>query len=276
MTSEHLPDPFPFPALSSGGRAVLALLVIPVLVYICWIIEVWLLEGSLHLFRTPDPFGIMIYTIVGCILTGIIVPVLLMRRSFASGAVNMYQVGFRAPRRTIVMCTLTVIALCIVFLFLVPDEPARSAMYALCLLYLPTGIATVMVCWALVGTHLQALVRGGGVIISIATSVVITSVLFMLSLHAYSPEFSMQSTAVSAILLGIVTAIIFFAVRDVYAAVIAVTSGTAYLLLGAGFPAAAITGPVLPAASVCALGALIGVHVWLLHRYATVMVVPDR
>ena len=71
------------------------LLVIPLLVYSIWLMEIFLLEGNIRLFSRPDPAGLVIYTLVACVLIGSVVPLFLIRRSFLSGAVNLFQIGFR-------------------------------------------------------------------------------------------------------------------------------------------------------------------------------------
>ena len=87
--------------------ATLRLLVIPFAIYTIWLLETFLLEGSMHLFERFDPPGIFLYTIIACIITGIVAPLLYIRKTFISGAVNMFQIGFRSLRYTFLACVLT-------------------------------------------------------------------------------------------------------------------------------------------------------------------------
>jgi len=80
--------------------------VIPFAIYAAWLLEIFLLEGSIHLFERFDPPGIFLYTIIACIITGIVAPLLYIRNTFISGAVNMFQIGFRSLRYTLLACVL--------------------------------------------------------------------------------------------------------------------------------------------------------------------------
>ncbi|PKL63919.1 MAG: hypothetical protein CVV32_10820 [Methanomicrobiales archaeon HGW-Methanomicrobiales-3] len=257
-------------------QAVIRLLAIPLLVYCAWLAEIFLLEGNRALFLEPATLPLVLYTVIGCILTGMIIPVLILRRSFLSGAVNMFQAGFRSLRRTVLACTLTGAACCLIALLMTPADPSRTALFYLFLLYLPTGIAAAMVCWVLAGTHLQALVRSGGAIASIPTGIVITAILFGLTIRVHTPATGLADPLGTGILLGIGAALFFFAVRDVYATSIVLATGMVLL-----FPARAGTGipeSLLPGVVFCAflaVLALLAIHGYFVRTYTTVIVVPD-
>ena len=92
--------------VSPSQSATLRLLVIPCAIYTAWLLEIFLLEGSMQTFEHVDPLGILLYTIIACIFTGIVAPLLWIRNTFISGAVNMFQIGFRSLRRTFLACIL--------------------------------------------------------------------------------------------------------------------------------------------------------------------------
>jgi hypothetical protein len=272
MTGLNTADLINLPPLSASRQAVIRLLVVPFLLYAVWLIEVFLLEGRPALFRVPDPGPLLVYTVTGCIMIGIVAPVLLIRRSFVSGAVNMFQIGFRSLRRTIAVCTITGIFCYLAVLLVTPSGPARTAVFGTFLLYLPTAVAAVMICWVLIGTHLQALVRDGGAIVSIPTGVVVTSILFGIASRVHTPGPGIEDPLVPPILLGIIAALFFFAVRDVYATVFVVTTGMAIQ-----FPRIVDTSfmPGVALSVFLAFGALLAVHAYFSRNYATVIVVPD-
>jgi hypothetical protein len=277
MTSRKNTAPPALAAPTALQQAILRLLIIPLLVFIAWLTEMFLLEGSRALFRTPDPLPLLFYTIVGCVLIGTIIPVFLIRRSFASGAVNMNQIGFRSLRRTVIFSLITAAICYFCMVFLIPAGIPRSAVPDLFLLYLPTGIASVMICWVLIGTHLQALVRSGGALISIPVGIVITGIIFGMTVLVQTPSESQPGPVGSAILLGMITAMFFFAVRDVYATVMVVTTGMV-ILLGGRIDPALLSGP-LPGVTISgllALAVLFLVHAYFSRNYATVLVVADQ
>jgi hypothetical protein len=182
-----------------------------------WLLETFLLEGSMHLFERFDPPGIFLYTIIVCIISGMIAPLLCIRNTFISGAVNMFQIGFRSLRRTLLASVLTgSIGYGAVILFN-PFGTDRFAFAHAFMLFLPGAIASVMICWVLIGTHVQAYVRSGGAIISISVGIVVTAVLSGITTFAYFPAVLQQEVFFSSVIIGIIAAVFFFAVRDVYA-----------------------------------------------------------
>jgi hypothetical protein len=232
-----------------------------------------LLEGNVRLFSRPDSAGLVIYTLVACILIGSVVPLFLIRRSFLSGAVNLFQIGFRSAQRTVLACALTLAICSVAFVLFSPPGMDRQSFFRVFLLLLPSGIASAMVCWVLVGTHVQALVRGGGALASICAGVVVTTILFGIVPVVQTPGVLPQEMTLWNIGSGIIAALFFFSVRDVYA-----TSIVATVLMV--FPMTAGTGiaytgyamaPVLFSAAI-SLGTLVGIHWYLSRNFATIAI----
>lgn len=252
---------------------VIRLLLIPFLVYLAWLIEVFLLAGNDHVLEHPEPGGIALYTVVGCILTGMVIPVILLRKAFPSGAVNMFQAGFRTIRRTIPVCSVTAAVIFGMILLMNPFGADRTAFANAFILLLPTAAASVMVCWVLIGTHLQALVRGGGAVVSIPVGVVMTGLLFAVSTLAMNPLAGRDGSFVWPLCSGMGAALFFFAVRDVYATTIMVTGFSVFSRAGMPVPPYLHgLSPLVYASSILALAALVSIHVWLSVNYATTLV----
>lgn len=262
-----------YPYMSSPRNAITRLLLIPFLVYLVWALEIFLFGGHLQLFQQPGPLALLLYTLITCILVGIIVPVVLMQRTFMSGAVNMFQFGFRSIRRTTLAVALTSLVVFTAIALQNPFGTDRSLFAVAFLLLLPTGIASVMVCWVLVGTHLQALVRDGGALMSISAGVVVTAILFGLSSLVLYPGTLSQKTLFWYILAGILAAIFFFSVRDIWAASVAVTGELVYLLAGQ-FDTALLrlSSPFITLAAVITVVGLAAIHWYLSRNYVTIPV----
>jgi hypothetical protein len=263
--------------VSNPYSPAIRLLLIPFLVYLAWLLETFLLAGNTRLLEHPEPAGIAVYTIIGCVLTGIIIPILCIRKAFTSGAVNMFQIGFRSVHRTILACSLTAaIGFCSI-LFLNPFGTDRLAFANAFLLLLPTAIASVMICWVLAGTHVQAFVRTGGAAISITVGVVVTSLLFSSATLALNPSVRQEGSLFWPVCIGIGTALFFFAVRDIYATVI-VVAGSGVFTRAALFDPASLhaTPPGIYVMSLFALVVLIVIHLYLSRNYATILVPADR
>jgi hypothetical protein len=264
------PEPAPGPYAPA-----LRLLAIPFLVCIAWLIETWLLAGNTRLLGDPEPAGIVLYTGAGCIFTGMVIPLILLRKAFVTGSVNMFQIGFRTVQRTLLAAAVTTaIGLVLIALFNpLPDRPAFAGAF---LLILPTAIASVMVCWVLAGTHVQAFVRAGGAPLSIATGVVITGLLFAASTVALDPAVRHEGALFWPVCTGMGAALFFFAVRDVYATTI-VVAGCGVFLHAAAFPPALLQDIPVAAGGMALLttGVLLAIHLFLFRNYRTILV-PER
>jgi hypothetical protein len=257
--------------------AVIRLLLIPLLVYCAWCVETFLLSGYNHLVTHPDPKGLIIYTVIGCIITGMIIPVICIRRAFVTGAVNMFQIGFRSARRTVVACSLTSIPGYIAISVANPFGADKPAFLYAFLLLLPTAIAAVMICWVLIGTHVQAFVRGGGAPLSIAVGIVVTSLLFGITSLARGTAGPGQDALFWPVCTGLVAALFFFAVRDMYATAIVVAEGLVFLSAGSINPLWLHNSqPIILESALSAGTVLIGIHWYLSRNYATILIPVKR
>jgi hypothetical protein len=260
----------PSPALRT---ATIRLLVIPVLVYTAWMLETFLLEGSINLFMRVDSTGIFLYTLIACILTGMVIPLLCIRKTFISGAVNMFQIGFRSLRRTLLACVLTcTIGYGLVILFN-PFGTDRFVFVNAFLLLVPGTIASVMICWVLVGTHVQAFVRSGGAILSLSAGIVVTAMLFGMTTFACFPAFLQQDALFSSVCIGIIAGLFFFAVRDVYATSFVVGGCSVFTLADRITPA--YVNAIIPSVWISAglaICTLIGIHLYLSRNFTTIRI----
>ena len=256
------------PASRSG---LLRLLVIPFAIYCLWMIVTALFEGDLRLFLSADSRSIIVYTVFACIITGMILPVYCIRESFVTGAVNMFQIGFWPVRRTFYACFLTIFFGYMAMVLFSPFEMDQSAFGYAFLLLLPTAIASVMVCWVLLGTHVQAFVRGGGTVLSIAAGSLITAWLFCITSFAHSPPVHLQPALVGFLVLGLAAAIFFFAIRDIYAASIFVAFGLTFVMADRiGISGMQAVMPAVYCSALLGVITLIGIHLYFVRNFRTV------
>lgn len=257
-------------------QATIRLLVIPVAIYVAWLLEIFLLEGSERLFERFNPPHLFLYTLIACILTGIIVPLLCVRASFVSGAVNLFQIGFRSFRRTIMSCTLAGIICYAAVIFLNPFGTDRIAFAYVVLLLLPGAIASVMICWVLVGTHVQAFVRSGGMVISISVGILVTAALFGMTTFAYFPAAFRQDLLFSAFIIGFIASVFFFAVRDVYSTSLIVGVCSVITQADRISPLYLHNAAVYVwINAVLTISILAGIHLYLSRNYVTLEISPQ-
>ena len=253
--------------------ATLRLLVIPFAIYTAWLLETFLLEGSMHLFERFDPPGIFLYTIIVCIITGIVAPLLYIRKTFISGAVNMFHIGFRSLRYTFLTCFLTCSICYGAVILFNPFGNERFAFLNAFILLLPSAIASVMMCWVLMGTHVQAFVRSGGAIVSISIGIMVTTVLFGVTTFAYFPAFPQQDMIFSSVIIGIIAAIFFFAVREVYATILVVAICSVFTMADRINPFYVQNAvPYVWMSAVLAVSVLMGIHLYLSRNYMTLKI----
>ncbi|MFA5220989.1 MAG: hypothetical protein WC391_01725 [Methanoregula sp.] len=245
------------------GSALVRLIVIPFAVFFIWVFENFLLEGGIQLFSHSNTGALVIYTVFSCIIVGILVPVICIRKSFLSGDVNMFQIGFRSLRRTLPACAVTGLIAYAGIVFFSPFGQDRMAGITAFLLLLPTAIASVMVCWVLVGTHIQAFFRQGGMAVSILYGVVVTAIFFDCTSFAHAGLTGGGTKFAGFFLIGIIVALFFFAVRDIYASAILLAS--CMVFTGAGsLDLRYLSADALPVYGTALLTVLVLV---LVHRY---------
>jgi hypothetical protein len=266
------PDSAPSPA-SAFRNVVIRLLIIPLLVYIIWVLEIFLFGSAGGLFTVPAGPALALYTLVACILVGLVAPVFLMRRAFVSGTVTMFQFGFRSLRRTLAATAFSCIVVYGAASLLIPHGPGRIAFAECFLLLLPTGIATVMICWVITGTHIQALIRHGGPLLSIPVGIVVTGILFGLAMTVLVPVQRSPDLLTLYIGTGMLMALFFFAVRDIYATGIIVTGSLVFLFAGSISPAGIpLVLPWIYAVAIATAGVLLGIHRYLSLHFVTIQI----
>src|SRR5271157_3398 len=264
-----------------GSRypSLVTLVLTPLVIVLIWLLENYLLAGNTRLFQQASVPGLVLYTVLAGILVGIIVPIVRIRAAFLSGAVNMFQIGFRSARRTVAAVSLTALAgYAFVIIKGMPGIEGldRLECATLFMLLLPTAIATVIICWVLVGTHIQAYFRSEGVVVSVITGIVITALIFALSLSILFAGPDFRELFTGFFVAGCIAAFFFFAVRDVYATIIVVTSCLVVLLNARIDPA--YLGPISPAVILCGIVVmvvLVSVH-WYFSRHYTTIVLPEK
>jgi hypothetical protein len=254
-------------------KATIRLLLIPIAVYAAWMLETFLLEGSMNLFMRFDPAGLFLYTIIACIITGMILPLLCIRKAFITGAVNMFQIGFRSLRRTILAGVLTCIIGYGAVIIFSPFGTDRFMFANAFLLLLPGAIASVIICFVLIGTHIQAFVRSGGALLSLSLGIIVTAMLFGMTTFAYFPAVIVKDTVFVFVGVGIIAGLYFFAIRDVYATTIVVGGCSVFIYadrINPQYLDNAVPGVWISAG--LAACSLIGLHLYLSGNFTTIRI----
>jgi len=250
------------------------LVLIPLLIVCIWIIENYLLHRKVRSYPEKRLFWDF-----SCIrsfpasLSGSSCRSSVSARHSGQGRSTCSRSAFRTLRRTVAAVSLTALAVytLVLFLRIYGTGPDRDTGFFLAGLLLPTAIAAVMICWGLLGTHIQAYVRSGGILVSVIIGVVVTALVFALSMTLLLASGRIAEAFPGYFAAGIAAALFFFAVRDIYATVVAVTG--ALVVLAGSAPGFSYPYSLVPAAAVCAfltLAVLVAAHGHFSRHYTTV------
>ena len=137
------------------------LILLSISVYIVWTFATYILEGRVNLLQRVDPIGRIEYAVIANILVGTLFAVMMLKPSLRANFVSSRQLGFQSFRRIL---TLVVVAIAAGFVLFLTSNPVAGSTNATIIANifaqtLPTSIAEVIVCWAVVGTVFESLVR---------------------------------------------------------------------------------------------------------------------
>jgi hypothetical protein len=208
-------------------RNSLKLIAIALSVYIIWVAATYILEGRIHLFQQVDPIGRMTYVVIANIAIGTVLSAIAVQYLLKAQLLKPEQLGLSKSRlRTVAIVASAAAGGLVLFILQNPRTLEPIVVFNAFMQVLPVSIAEVMVCWALIGSSFESLVRNNNtnnkerIVSSVIVGAVAASVLFGVYHYAHSPPFNQTSMVLFLMLPSIATAITFFLGRDIYAAVI--------------------------------------------------------
>lgn len=201
---------------SSGSALAAALFLFAV-----WTLATWVLEGRIDTLLRPEAVvDRAIYAIVANLLIGIAVAMALLRMLIRKGWLTRQAAGFG-------QFTPSAVRLAIAFglglaFYMLQGAPSLDPVILLNAFsqVLVVSAAEVVVCWAVVGTTVKALLEPRGRAVSTVGAALAASVLFGLYHFAHSAPFNTTGMVALLSVVGLVTSAVFFITRDVYATII--------------------------------------------------------
>ena len=196
------------------------LIVIPIAIYLVWILATYLLEGRINLLQKPDTLGRFTYIVIANIAIGTVIAIWLLKPSISSGFLTIRQLGFQPPKRIIIA---VIIAGIIGFLLFIAQRPVSVDPIVIVNIFfqtLPTSIAEVVICWAAIGTTFESVARNRGRIISIILGATLATILFGIYHFAHSPPFNEPEMVLFLMYPGVLTSLVYFIGRDIYSTII--------------------------------------------------------
>lgn len=198
------------------------LIIIAITVYLVWTFATYLFEGRVNLLHRDDPLGRFEYSVIVNTIIGTVVAILTIKPTIiASGQLSLSQIGFRSVKNTAV---LVAVAGTIGFLLFVIQGPASLNPIVISNVFsqtLPTSIAEVVVCWAVIGASMESFSKNRlGKKLSVIVGIIISTVFFGVYHFAHSEPFNQISMVMILMLPGLLTSIVYFVGRNIYATVV--------------------------------------------------------
>ncbi|HET7283067.1 MAG TPA: CPBP family glutamic-type intramembrane protease [Nitrososphaeraceae archaeon] len=195
-------------------------------IYLVWIFATYLLEGRINLLQKPNPLGRLIYAVIANMIIGTVIAIWLLRPSILQRFVTIQQLGFQSSLKRVIIAV--VIAGLLGFALFVIQKPASLNAIVILNVFsqtLPGSIAEVVICWAVVGTAFESLTRrrnnnNKSKITPIIMGAAVAIVLFGLYHFAHSPPFNQPNMVLFIMYPGVLTSIVYFVGRDIYAAIV--------------------------------------------------------
>jgi hypothetical protein len=196
-------------------------LIFAVITYLVWVLVTWLLEGRiLTLLRPEAVVNRLTYTIVANIAIGIILALFVVRYAMAADIISLDTSGFRPLKRTILAIIIAFILGFVLMILLNPPTLNPTVLLNVYAQVLTVTIAEIAVCWAVMGSISEGMIRNRGRILAMIAGIIVASVLFGLYHFAHSPPFNQPGMVAFLSLFGVVTSLVYFIGRDIYATMV--------------------------------------------------------
>jgi len=203
------------PAMTAkASAAVLALFAV-------WTFATWFLEGRIETLLRPEAVADRVaYALVANLLIGIVLALAVLGLLIRSGCLTRNAAGFGGSTPSAVrLTTAVVLGLALFALQGPPSLDPVVLLNAFCQV-LVVSVAEVIVCWAVVGAMVEAVLKPHGRAVSIIGAAVVASAAFGIYHFAHSAPFNSIAMVALLSIVGLVTSGIFFATRDVYATIL--------------------------------------------------------
>lgn len=203
------------PEFRQGSKAASAI-VWSVGVWLLWTLATYLLENRVDLYQRPTVAGRYAYVLIANAAIGTIGAVWAIRRLVNSGFVTLTQDGFRSAGRTLIAVVTAVIIGALYGSLLLPASVPLLVIVNGYVQVLPVTIAEIVVCWALVGTAFESLLKPKSRAASLLVGVAGATLFFSVYHIGHSPPFNQVGMMLFLLAPGIVTSLFYFISRDVY------------------------------------------------------------
>jgi hypothetical protein len=201
----------------SAGSALAAAL----LLFAIWTLATWVLEGRIDTLLRPEAVVDRVaYAIVANLLIGVAAAMAVLRRLIRRGWLTREAAGFgRFTPSAVRLAMAFGLGLAFYLLQGAPSLEPMVLLNAFCQV-LVVSAAEVVVCWAVVGATVKAVLAPRGRAVSVVGAALAASVLFGLYHVAHSSPFNTFGMVALLSVVGLLTSAVFYISRDVYATIV--------------------------------------------------------
>ena len=190
-------------------------------VFLLWMLLTFLLEGFRLTLQRPDAIlDRLLYTFVANIIVGTVLVVFVLRYLKKSFVFDKENFGFRTMKNTLITSLLGGIA---GFAFFILQNPPSLnpvvIINAYCQVFV-VSLAEILVCWVLLGSIMEKELKSTNKYLAMTGAILVSSGAFGIYHFAHSPPFNTVQMVVFLTLIGFITSIFYFTVKNVYATVI--------------------------------------------------------
>lgn len=189
-------------------------------VYLFWTLATYLLEGRVNLLISGDPVGRLTYAVIANLLIGTVLALYIMNLFWKSGGISREEFGFQPAKRTLVSLIGAFVLGLLIFVLQSPKSLDPVVVLNVFAQVFTTSTAEILVVYALVGVTGVCLTRSLGRIPSLIVGIALASVLFGAYHIAHSPPFNTLSLILLLTLIGVITGVFFFLVREIYSTIV--------------------------------------------------------
>jgi hypothetical protein len=197
------------------------ILVLAFVTYFLWVIVTFLLEGRIQTLLRPEAvIDRLVYTIIANIIIGSVLALIIIRRGLTTKIISLYSGGFQPLQRTLVAVVIGFILGGLVLLIIRPaplDPVIFMNVYAQ---VFTVTIAEITVCWILVGSITEGILFQKGKSVAVVSGILLSGILFGVYHFAHSPPFNQPAMVGFLTVIGLVTGLVYFIGRDVYATMV--------------------------------------------------------
>jgi len=189
--------------------------------YGIWVIATFLLEGRiLTLLRPEAVIDRIVYTLVANILIGSLLALLVVRYAITRKIISLKSAGFQSLKRTLIAVVIAGILGAIILALQQPSSLDPVVLLNVYAQVFTVTIAEIAVCWIVVGSITEGVLSTKGKVVALIGGILLSSILFGIYHFAHSPPFNQPTMVAFLSIVGLVTSLVYFISRDVYATMV--------------------------------------------------------